>query len=106
MKFRSYLIALVIVALLPLVIFAFATVVVSEREERFKLNRGLVDTARALSLAVDRELEASIRSLQVLATSEHLQSGNLKEFYEQAGTVMKFQSVWDTILSPMSPGGS
>jgi hypothetical protein len=98
MKLRSYLIALVIAALLPLVIFAFTVIVVFSREQRANLDRSLVDTARALSLAVDRELDASIRSLQVLATSEQLQAeNNLKEFYDQAASAFKTQPYWGTI---------
>jgi len=97
MKLRSYLIALVAAALLPLVIFASVMIGVFGREQRLKLEDNLLDAARALSLALDRELEASIRSLQVLATSEELELGNLKQFYDEAAKVVKTQRYWDSI---------
>jgi PAS domain S-box-containing protein len=97
MKLRSYLIALVVAALLPLVIFASVMIVVFGREQRLKLDDNLLDASRALSLALDRELEASIRSLQVLATSEELELENLKQFYDEAAKVVKTQRYWDSI---------
>jgi PAS domain S-box-containing protein len=66
-------------------------------EQHAKLESSLVDTARTLSLALDHEIEASMRSLQVLAASEHLQSGDLKKFYRQAAGVIKTQRSWDTV---------
>ncbi len=94
---RFYLLALIVAALSPLVIFSGVMIVALGREQQAKLESSLVDTARALSLALDREFEASIRSLQVLATSEHLQAENLQKFYEQAEKVKKTQKSWDTI---------
>ncbi|HEY3306243.1 MAG TPA: cache domain-containing protein [Candidatus Binatia bacterium] len=72
-------------------------IVVYERAQHSKLERSLVDAARALSSAVDRELEASIRSLQVLATSEELELANLKQFCDEAAKVVKTQRYWDSI---------
>jgi PAS domain S-box-containing protein len=97
MKLRSYLIALVVAALLPPVIFASVMIVALGREQREKLESTLVDEARALSLTIDHELEASIRSLQVLATSEELESGNLKRLYQEAAKVVKTQHYWNSI---------
>lgn len=98
MKLRSHLITLVVVVLLPLLIFASVMIIVFGKEQRAAVEVGLVDTARALSLAIDRELLASIRTLQALATSKHLDSGDLRNFYDQAKRVLRAQGGWETIL--------
>lgn len=98
MKLRSHLIKLVTAAVVPLFIFAVVMVVLFGREQRRAVEEGLADTARALSLAIDRELLASIRTLEALATSEHLDSGELRKFYEQAKRVRAAHGEWETIL--------
>ena len=97
MKLRTHLIILVVAALLPVLIFAGVMLVTFSAQQRNAVERGLVDTARALSLALDREIEATIRVLQALATSEHLETGDLKQFYDQARRTLKTQQGWDTI---------
>jgi len=98
MKIRWHLMILVAVALLPVLIFAGVMITALGKRERVAVERGLLDTARALSLAVDRELDASIRSLQILALSEHAKSGDLKKFYEQSTTALPALRLWETVI--------
>jgi len=98
MKLRSHLIILVVAALLPALIFAGVMIVVFGRQQQRFLENGLLDTARALSLAVDRELTAWSHTLETLATSEHLDSGDLRKFYSQAQRVLDTRQDWDTIV--------
>ncbi|HLF92935.1 MAG TPA: cache domain-containing protein, partial [Planctomycetota bacterium] len=103
MKLRSHLVALVVVAVLPVLIFALVMVAMHSNEQRQGLEaRLLVDTARALSLAVDRELLASIKTLEGLATSEHLDSGDLRRFYDLVRRVLSARHDWEnvTLLDP------
>jgi hypothetical protein len=58
---RGHLTALAVASTVPLLIFAAVVAVL--------LERGLEDTARALSVAVDHELVASISTRQPLAGS-------------------------------------
>ena len=98
MKLRSHLIILVVAALLPVVIFAGVMIVVFSKHQQAVVERGLLDTARALSIAVDRELEASIEVLQTLATSQCLDSGDLKQCYDQAMRLLRSYRRWEAIL--------
>ena len=68
MRLRTYLILLVVAAVLPVVIFAGVTTYVSYQQQRAAQEQELVNIAHALSLAVDRELSATIRALDALAT--------------------------------------
>ncbi len=98
MKIRWHLMILVAAALVPVLIFAGVMIGVLGRQEQLAVERGLLDTARALSLAIDRELNASIRSLQILALSEHLQAGDLKRFYDQSTAVLAALGRWENIV--------
>src|SRR6185369_15944396 len=60
--------------------------------------RGVLDTARALSLALDRQLDGSITSLNVLSTSPHLTTGNLDGFYDECAELLKLYSPWNNVL--------
>jgi PAS domain S-box-containing protein len=98
MKLRSHLVILVVAALLPVLIFTGVMIVVFGRQQQRHAENGLVNTARALSLAVDRELMAWTHTLETLAISEHLDSGDLKKFYSQAQRVLQARQEWETIV--------
>lgn len=97
MKLRSHLLARVGVTLIPLVCFAVIIVLLLHGEQRKALERGLLDTSRALAVAIDREVERSIAVLEALATSEHLDSGDLKKCYAQAQRVRQSQKDWQSV---------
>jgi two-component system, cell cycle sensor histidine kinase and response regulator CckA len=82
LKLSSHLIALVLAALLPLLIFTFAMFRQKAQLQHETVERGMRDTARALSLALDREIGALQAILETLAESPHLDTGNLKGFYD------------------------
>jgi PAS domain S-box-containing protein len=82
LKLRSHLIALVLAALLPLLIFTFAMFLQKARLQHETVERGMRDTARALSLALDREIGALQGIVETVAESPHLDTGNLKAFYD------------------------
>ena len=82
---------------LPLLLFAAAMGWLLERQQRASTERGLRDTARALAVALDRELLASVSLARGLAASEHLDTGNLERFYDQAQRVLKANPRWLTV---------
>ena len=80
---QSWLITLVAVALVPVLAFTLITALALVERERSTLASGLQNTARALAIAVDQELEASIATLQALAASTKLASADYPGFYQQ-----------------------
>jgi CHASE1-domain containing sensor protein len=60
---RSHLIVLVLASLVPLIAFAAIAVVLFTRHERRAMERGAIETARAVVNAVDRELSVSVSIL-------------------------------------------
>jgi hypothetical protein len=95
---RQHLMTLVVVAVVPVLVFAMIMVVVFDRGERASTERGLRDTTRALALAVDRELETSIKALEALAASLHLDTADLKDFSRHVARVMPTQPWWRAIF--------
>src|SRR5688572_10853075 len=98
MRLRSYLLLLILVAVLPMVGFAVMTVVSLFQQQRAATSLGLVHLARAISVGVDRELNGSIDTLQALAASEHLDAGDLARFDPQAKRVLWHHNTWTTVL--------
>jgi hypothetical protein len=85
MSLRWSILALVGIALLPLVQVTGLVVRWAHGDERQDLEQALLERARALAVAVDREVEVSIGALEGLATSVHrLDARDLSAFYEQA----------------------
>jgi PAS domain S-box-containing protein len=60
--------------------------------------RGLVETTRALTVALDKEFESSITALKGLAASEHLGIGDVIGFYDVSVRVLKSQPEWKNII--------
>jgi PAS domain S-box-containing protein len=81
-----------------MVAFSAAMLVWVHRQTRAATERGLLDTARAVSVAVDREHSGTIAALKVLATSEHLRSGNLTAFHQVAREAVTTQPTWQNVV--------
>jgi len=79
---------------------AFSALVLGgvQRQTRAATERGLLDTARAISVAVDRELGGTIAALKLLATSEPLGSRDLKAFHQAAHVAVVTQSTWQNVV--------
>jgi PAS domain S-box-containing protein len=98
MKLRSHLVALVLVALVPVLLFSGVIAVLFARQERAAVERGMQATARAVALAVERELASTISTLGALGASERLSAGDLEAFYREARAVLPTQADWQTII--------
>ncbi len=98
MKLRSYLFLLVAVTLLPALIFSVFILTAQQKQEFATLERGMRDTARALTGALDREFLASIQALKILAASDHLDKRRLSEFYgEMKRSLAAYGPTWQNI---------
>ena len=89
MRLRSHLILLVLATTLPLLIFATVIVLQDLDERREILDRGMQDTARALTVAIDGEVKASLEVLQALASSPLLDGEDLESFHRICARAME-----------------
>jgi hypothetical protein len=74
-RLRSYLIALVVAVLLPVVVLAAYLAIASAARERQAIERGMRETATALSLAIDGQVATAIASIEALSASTSFRKG-------------------------------
>jgi PAS domain S-box-containing protein len=87
-KIRSYLIALILSLFVPFTIFAGAIAYTLAERERAASVDGVQSTARALAIAVDRNVADISNSLSVLATAELLHVRELEGLHRFANRVV------------------
>ena len=98
MRLRSYLVSLVLVVMVPLLAFAVATTVWTAKTYRDVAEADLQNTTRALSLAVEKEVEAVRAVLGSLAASPALDNADLATFYRHAQAVGEASGTWVTLM--------
>jgi signal transduction histidine kinase len=103
-KLRSSLFGLTAATLFPMVAFALVATNLLVRHERTTFERGATERTLALLTAIDASLNSSIASLEVLATSRHLDSGDLRAFHADAGRVLRSQPDWFTVNLALPSG--
>src|SRR5687767_5008666 len=95
---RAHLIALVLLALVPVLVFSAWLVALQARSERAAVENGLRETSRALAVAVDREVDGWITTLQALAVARNLEERDLTRFHSQATSLLPTRPGWLAIL--------
>lgn len=98
MSIRSYLIAFVLISILPVLIFSAVMTALFWRQQRAAFEQQFLERVRAMSIALDSELQGYISALRVLAHSAYLRSGDLAGFYAQAARVRVEQPAWATVV--------
>jgi signal transduction histidine kinase/CheY-like chemotaxis protein len=88
MRTRTRFLLLVLSILVPAFIAAALAVAYVYRDARQAQNRGLTETARAMALLVDNELQKKEEVLRALAASPALADGRLADFYTHAKSVV------------------
>jgi len=104
MKLRSHILIITGATLLPLLAFVCVTLVLHFESGRETQLQNLVATARALSLALDKDFEARVAALKTLAQSERLHAGDLKSFYDESKRVVPVHEGADAIVLVDSAG--
>src|SRR5262245_34738475 len=80
--------------LVPVVAFSALALAMLLDAEREAARRGVRETARIISLAVDQELASAEAALRVLAGSAYLAGGDIPRFYEQAVKARTTNDAW------------
>jgi signal transduction histidine kinase/CheY-like chemotaxis protein len=105
MTIRTRLVALVSLSLLPVLAFAAVMSVVFWHQQRQAFEQQYLERVRAMSVALDRRLDASTQLLQALATATQLDRGDLRGFYEGASRIKAVEPDWGTIALVDPSGG-
>src|ERR1051326_791341 len=104
MPLRSHLLALVLVTLVPVLVFSAVLVVALTRHEREGVERASRETARALAVAVDQQLEGAMAALSSLALSREVQTGDWRGCYEEARALRDSHPGWQSLFLYESDG--
>lgn len=88
MTIQRQLVRLVVACVVPAALAAALLIVYSYQRERTMIKERTLETARALTQALDRELVRGQAALEVLARSSALAGGDIAGFYRQAQEVL------------------
>ena len=97
---RQVLWGLVFALALPAILVAAGGFYSIYRADQKDTDLRLQETARALSLSLDREIDKSVLALQVLAQSPHIANGDFEAFYRQAKNVSLAEPSWIALFEP------
>jgi diguanylate cyclase (GGDEF)-like protein len=98
LSLRASIYLLVVICLLPSVTFSTYLIWSDYLLRKTSVYFTSLLLARKVSADIDRELSAIESGLKILATSEHLASGNLAKFHEQASAAAKTQIIHNYVL--------
>ncbi|MBD8528886.1 MULTISPECIES: ATP-binding protein [unclassified Massilia] len=98
LSLRRLLILLSGIGLLPLALLGLWSVHTANQHQQREQERAMLDLARALSSAVDAELDGSIATLASLARSPAIAAGDVRTFYDIARDQVKGQPEWLAII--------
>jgi signal transduction histidine kinase/CheY-like chemotaxis protein len=91
---RHMLVLLTAIGLLPLALLGIWSIHVASENRQREQERAMLDLARALSSAVDAELDSSVAALSTMAHSPSMMAGDVRSFYEVARAQVRGQPEW------------
>lgn len=97
LRLRTLLALLVLTTLIPLGLFASLLIGRSWQQQRAVVERQNVNTARAISLAIDQEVESGRSALQVLAALDVYDPLDTQRLHRLASRLMTGQTGWYAI---------
>jgi hypothetical protein len=97
-RLRGILALLVLATTVPLGLFAGLLIAMSSQQQRAVVDRQNVDTARAISIAIDKEVESATDVLAVLASVEDLLRRDIQSFRTFALRLIPRQPGWHAVL--------
>jgi signal transduction histidine kinase/ActR/RegA family two-component response regulator len=98
LSLRRLLVLLSGIGLLPLALLGLWSLHTASQYQQREQNRAMLDQARALSSAVDAELDGSIATLASLARAPSMGAGDLRAFYDIARNQVAAQPEWLAII--------
>ena len=96
-KIRSHLLLLAAGALVPLLLFSVGLTAFSWWHQRNALELRQLERVRAMTIALDTELQASIRVMRVLGMAPQVRRENLAAFAEELRVLLGTQPLWSLL---------
>ena len=96
-RLGTILALLLLFTIVPLVLFAGWLVYKSWQQQQDLVNSQNVERARAVSVAVDQEVQSTITALEALATLGPIESDNLQAFHDVASRMLSLELGWQAV---------
>jgi signal transduction histidine kinase len=97
MKLRTSILSLVLAVVVPLATVSILLVYTLFQHGQEAARRAATDRVRAVMTAIDAKLLGAIGTVEALAVSPALRSGDLDAFYRQASEIVRAQPDWSAI---------
>jgi len=97
MKLRTSILSLVLAVVVPLATVSILLVYTLFQHGQEAARRAATDRVRAVMTAIDAKLLGAIGTVEALAVSPALRSGDLNAFYRQASEIVRAQPDWSAI---------
>ncbi|MBJ6127237.1 sensor histidine kinase [Microvirga splendida] len=97
---RQVLWGLVLAISLPIILVAAGGFYSGYKAEQQAIDQRMQETARALSLLLDREIDKSVLAMRVLSQSPTLASGDYEAFYRRVQDVRLADPSWIALFEP------
>jgi hypothetical protein len=104
LKLRSYLIALALLAVMPVALFGAIVVAFQVAQQRDTFVRGVDERTLAMMTAVDSKLGGALATLTALAQVQSLRDGDVALFRASAQSVLATQEDWVTVNLALPSG--
>src|SRR5258708_3464285 len=95
---RSRLLYLAAAGFLPLALMSGISLLALVQQQREQAERASIEVTRALSTAVDAELQRSISALQILASSPTLEPRQIGRFHQIIVRALDYNPTWLTVI--------
>ena len=97
LSLRAYIVMVIVLATVPLVLFAAHLLYQQSMTAKSQVQDGLRRTADTFALMVEREIVASIDALSILSYSESLQRGDVRNFHRTLMQWPKRRPIWSSV---------
>ena len=96
-RLGTILALLLLFTIVPLGLFAGRLVFTSWQQQQDLVNGQNVERARAVSVAVDQEVQSTITALEALATLGPIDADNLQAFHDVATRMLSLELGWQAV---------
>jgi len=95
---RRLLVLLTAIGLLPLALLGLWSLHMADRYQQREQERAMLDQARALSSAVDAELDGAVAALASMARTPAIDMAELRTYYDAARAQVAAQPEWQAVI--------
>src|SRR5690554_1291768 len=95
---RTYLLALVLAAVIPLGAFVAALLYVIASKQEAEMESAVLESAEALAAAIESNIDSGLKRMAVLANESSLHVGNIDQFAQRCREAVSGSPDWRSLL--------